>query len=301
MTARIPTRALCSLLGATASWGLAAPLALRAEDAVDGVTAVSGRVSKEYVRQKLPDGSFRPEAYAFGDGGRYNGTFRDPSIDKLSFLEIARMISVPLRSQNYVPATDVKTEKLMIMVHWGTTDTPDSFSTTPGSLQQLGAADAAMRFGSNSNQAKNATLLAERSQAVENLQRDRIDYQNAKLLGYDSEGLIGTDFGNWAEHTGWIGLHKDELTGEIEDNRFFVVLIAYDFQQYRKKGTLKALWETRFSINEPHNSFDKALPVMATYASRYFGQDSHGLVRTNVPDGNVKVGEPRSLGTVEGK
>ncbi len=32
-------------------------------DAAEGVTAVCSRVSKDYVRTKLPDGSFQPEEY----------------------------------------------------------------------------------------------------------------------------------------------------------------------------------------------------------------------------------------------
>jgi hypothetical protein len=61
--------------------------------------------------------------------------------------------------------------------------------------------------------------------------------------------------------------------------------LAHDFQVFRKENRHKLLWETRFNINEPHNHFDKALPVMAQYASRYFGQDSHSLLRTQVPEG----------------
>jgi len=46
---------------------------VRAMEGVEGVTAVSAKVSKDYVRTKLPDGSFQPEAYAFGEGGKWPG------------------------------------------------------------------------------------------------------------------------------------------------------------------------------------------------------------------------------------
>jgi hypothetical protein len=82
------------------------------------------------------------------------------------------------------------------------------------------------------------------------------------------------------------------LISEIESNRYFVVMMAYDFQMLRKRNKRKMLWQTRFSIEDLHNHFDKALPAMAQYASRYFGQDSHGLLRKHVPEGQVEVGEP---------
>jgi hypothetical protein len=133
--------------------------------------------------------------------------------------------------------------------------------------------------------------------AFEDEMRDRLDLENARMLGYDSEGLIGTDYGN--NLMGAFALKRNDLISEIEENRYFVVLMAYDFQLMWKEKQHKLLWETRFSINERHNQFDKALPVMADYASMYFGQDSKGLLRTRVPEGQVKVGEPKSLGEVE--
>jgi len=133
---------------------------------------------------------------------------------------------------------------------------------------------------------------------MQNRQNDRIDFANAQLLGYDSSDLIGTERANYVRGTAF-GVDRDDLYAEIEENRYFVVLMAYDFQLVWKEKKHKLLWETRFSINERHNAFDKALPVIAQYASKYFGQDSKGLLRTRVPEGRVDVGEPKSLGEVE--
>jgi hypothetical protein len=120
------------------------------------------------------------------------------------------------------------------------------------------------------------------------------------MLGYDAEGVIGTDYGLELRRTPQ-RVRRDELISEIEENRYFVVLMAYDFQLMWKQKKHKLLWETRFSISERRNQFDKALPVMAQYASRYFGRDSRGLMRTRVPEGRVEIGEVRSLGDVPAK
>ena len=77
--------------------------------------------------------------------------------------------------------------------------------------------------------------------------------------------------------------------------------MAYDFQLTWKQKKHKLLWETRFSIRQRHNDFDKVLAPMTQYASRYFGQDSHGLVRKPLPEGQVKLGEVKVIEIVPGK
>jgi len=47
----------------------AAPLGIAAESTIEGITAVSSKAFNGYTRTRLPDGSFKPETYAFGNGG----------------------------------------------------------------------------------------------------------------------------------------------------------------------------------------------------------------------------------------
>ena len=92
---------------------------------------------------------------------------------------------------------------------------------------------------------------------------------------------------------------RDELISEIEENRYFVVLMAYDFQLLWKQKKHKLLWESRFSIRQRDHAFDKDLATMAKFASQYFGQDTHGLVRKTIPLGRVDIGEVKSLGEAD--
>lgn len=111
------------------------------------------------------------------------------------------------------------------------------------------------------------------------------------LLGYDSE-LAAT------QRLGMIALwhRQQDLAEELEENRDFVVLLAYDFQTMWKQRKQKLLWETRFSIRQRHNDFDQQLSAIAEYASRFFGQESHGLIRKSIPEGAVRVGDLKVLG-----
>jgi len=284
---------------------VAQPAARAAED-VKGITAVASKVSSGYVRARLPDGSFQPESFVFGEGGKWGGEISDTSIDKLHFMDVARVIAGPLASQKYIPARDPAKTKLIIMVYWGTTAVPgptsDSAAYSNLSTAQANLSQAINPSNNVPTSVQNAAM-AEMTSAMavlnmENRQNDRTDFANARMLGYDSPGLIGTEKGNYVRGTAF-AVDRDDLYSEIEENRYFVVLMAYDFQLMWKEKKHRLLWETRFSLSERRNQFDKALPVMAQYASRYFGQDSKGLLRTWVSEGTVKVGEPRSLGEVE--
>jgi hypothetical protein len=296
----------------------------------EDITAVSAKVSKDYIRLKSAAGSYPVEYYAFGDGGHYGGPMGDQTIDPLKFTDVAHVIARPLADQNYRPAEDPATTKLLIMVYWGLTFVPgtiegspgyNSFGATQNSIAQTASqakvdaldkisvvASGYHSLGSGSS--GNATglrddQLADQSSQLTmlsmlNEQRDQTDFATAKLLGYDSDDAVGTEHGNYIRGTALRARH-DDLLSEIEDNRYFVVLMAYDFQLLWKQKKHKLLWETRFSIRQNHHQFDKDLPGMALYASQYFGQDTHGLVRKELPLGHVDVGAIESLGVVSGK
>jgi hypothetical protein len=292
------------------------------------ITAVAARVSDDYVRTPQADGSYPVEYYAFGNGGHYGGQMVDESVDKLKFLDVAHMIANPLAAQNYMPARDPAKTRLLIMVYWGLSFVPgavsgssgysefadeqastaqsvsmakvaasNAISQVPGGFHSSGSGSAANSAGLRDDQladmSSQLTMLA-----MVNKQRDLTDFMTARLLGYDYDPNVGTEYGNYVRGTA-LGVKRDDIFNEIEANRYFVVLMAYDFQLMLKQKKHKLLWETRFSIRQSHHQFDRDLPAMARFASRYFGQDSHGLVRKPVPLGTVTIGDVKSLGTVE--
>lgn len=250
----------CSLIPAARS--AAGPLSLVSDS--EKLTAVSSSSHNGYVRSRLADGSFRPETYAFGEGGIL-GTFliSDPTFDGVGFTEIARMLAEPLASQSYVPARDAEATNLLIMVFWG--ETTGGVNTQDGAL------------------------------------RDELNFKNARLLGFDSEGSIqsmsdaSTPFFGRSFRSAMLNeVHSDVLSA-IEVNRYYVILRAFDFQAAWKQRRMKMLWETRFSLSERMHDFERDLPAMAQNASLYFGRDSYGLVLKPIPEGRVEVGEARAV------
>ena len=278
------------------SGALLCPPSARA-DYVGDVTAVCSRVSDDYVRARQANGAFQVEYYAFGEGGKWGGASMDPTIDNSKFLQVAKVIAGPLSSQNYRPARTAAETQLLLMVYWGTT-TGTSRSSNSMAFQNMSASqhvDAPLPgqrpSGPGSVQQFDDSTFALVS--VMNRLRDKANWRNARMLGYDEAGVIGTDYGQNLQGTA-LHLKRDDLVDEIEENRYFVVLMAYDFQLLAKEKKHKLVWETRFSIREPRNDFAAVLPAMAQYASRYFGQDSHGLIRKPV-QAHVTLEELRVL------
>jgi hypothetical protein len=231
--------------------------------------AVNARVFNGYARVKLADGTFKPESYAFGEGGRWNSGPADKSIDAIPFRTIAETIAGPLRAHAYLPATDPKETDLMILVFWGTTASP---------ADGLGEARPLADVSSDE------TLLG--LNAGENQLRDQGNATNARILGYGDDyvrELQVRDIGH---------VPVRDVVSEIEEGRYFVVLKAYDFRSAWKEKKLKLLWEARFSIPAQGNRFDQQLHEMAQTAARNFGQDTKGLVHQEPPEGRVEIGKP---------
>lgn len=285
------------------------------------IAAVSSQVSGGYSRVKLANGSFVPETYTFGEGGRLAGSADDPTIDRLTFLDVATAIAGPLEKRGFVPVGDRNPEKtkLLIMVYWGTTTGTEraSDSLVYQSLQrsqgskpppptQPPSGGAASAGPGASQQARQSAAVQNSRQAnedgamaavlAENWQREQFDMKNAMLLGYDKALAETSDVGATP-----LSRRHDDLVSEIEEDRYFIVLMAYDYQALWTRRKHSLLWVTRFSVRARGSDFERLLPSMVGYASQYFGQDSHGLLRRELPEGHVEVGEPRSLGPLPEK
>jgi len=274
---------------------------------------VSSKVAKDYVRQKLPDGTFKPETYAFGKGDNWSGARVDATVDKMDFMDVARVLAPALANQRYLPTADAATTDLLIMVTWGTTRAPEhasesrSYDLAQSAAQKQNIANTMLRDATTPseirvangevNDANGRMMGALEAISAEDQRREDTDRRTAALLGYDSWWVATI------QDTGGTGLgyKKQDMLNELEEDRYFVVLTALDYRLLVKERKSKMLWETRFSIREHGNAFDARIAGMAARASDYFGRDSKGLHHDDLPDGRVEIGPVKSLGVVSGK
>jgi len=240
------------------------------------VVAVFSEADDQYVkaRQNRPVGA--TETYAFFEGVMDKGRRKDASIDSMTFKDVAKLLLLPLRKQGYVYSKDPNNTQLMIAMYFGLTsglagsDEIDSSYTT-----DLGS-------GLSSEEENGLLRLSMQSQIREQAVRT-----NASVLGYDRDihdlaGSMGTAR----------DLRLKDLVSEVEEDRYYVVLKAFDFQELRKTGKPKLLWVTRFSIPARGHLFNQHVAAMADNASKYFGRTTVGLVHSKFGKGKVIVGEP---------
>jgi len=278
---------------AVAGWGSL----LRAEETV--ATAVYGRVAKSYKREPSPAGGYKPEFYALANGGRIDGTGSDLTVDRVSYAEVATVAMRLLVRQNYHYAQSKDQAKLLIVLQWGSTIAPDSLNyeqsvNRVGAIlaasgpQGMGSLDKGMQGVGGDSGAEGELIHL----MMENRARHKINEANARVLGYLDDLNDSNDIRRWAGG----GDRYDDLIGDVEETRYFIVISAYDFPELVNHEKRKLLWQTRVSVRAPGNRFDDSFAAMLKGASKYFGQDSGRLIRGEESKGTVEVGDLKFLG-----
>ncbi|HEX2860154.1 MAG TPA: hypothetical protein VHN79_00885 [Lacunisphaera sp.] len=296
------------LLGATGA--CAAVPCLKGDGTVS--TVVYARAASDYRREQARDGSFEPEYYALSNGGRIFGTASDDSVDRVTYPQVAEVAMRLLSKQNYRYARTREQAKLLVVLQWGTTIAPNSISyglsvnhaaaayadlvavTGPqgmGSIEQPGerildeGADPGVKVRFETAMLR---LLAD------NRVRDQLNERNARVLGYLDELADANDIRRWAGG----GDRYNDLIGDVEESRYFMVISAYDFPGLLKEKK-KLLWQVRVSVRGPGNSFDDSFVAMLKEASKHFGQHSGRLIRGEESKGTVGLGDLKFLGEAQ--
>jgi hypothetical protein len=288
----------------------AATLAFAGSDSL--VTAVYSSVSNGYERKKLPDGSFQKEYYALANGQYAPGQTENESIDKVPFPTIANLVAQHLAKQNYFFAQDSKSADILLIISWGTTvpfndsgagNSLDHTMSAMNAVRETGRQVAAMATGSGtSEEARSITLAMDaaaqsqyESSVIEtqmyNAMRRQAGEHNARILGYVEE----INYRDNPSRLGGAGSAYEDLIGDLEEERYYLVISAYDFRTAVRDGKRKLLWATRISVQAQGNRFDQRLATMLAKASNYFGRDSKRLLR-QYQEGKVDIGEMKIMG-----
>jgi hypothetical protein len=273
---------------------LAAVLPVRLWAAAEASIAASATAGSDYVRSTDETGALRPESYVFAEGKFFSGGTKDGSLERMTFADITKTMAVSLAKQNYFPAADLNSAQLVIMVHWGTTDIyedplrelnqqalNDATSAYNASIAETGRADpSALNMALSDREGTQAGVA------------DAIN-RNAQLLGYAR--ALQRERRELAPTTAEI-----TMSNELNEERYFVILMAYDNQVRLKEKKSKPLWITRLSVRSVGNNFTEALPTLAKVGAELFGQNRDDLVRVKTlkQRGSVTIGEMEVLGQV---
>jgi hypothetical protein len=247
----------------------------------------------------MPDGSFKREYYALTKGVYVPGIGRDRSIDGVRYPQIAKLVSQFLALENYYFAPDAKSADLLLNITWGKTvpfnDSVYQVNTDTffSSANSLAAANAVVASSENAGEAQRSPDgIQSPARSVRDAARDEFEGElfkmemfnaarrsasehNARLLGYVDEINYRENPSKFAG----AGDAYSDLISDIENERYYVVIAAYDFRSMAKGEKPKLLWSTRVSIQAQGNRFNETLAAMLKRASPYFGENSHRLVR----------------------
>ena len=93
-----------------------------------------------------------------------------------------------------------------------------------------------------------------------------------------------------------------ELQEMLREERYFLVLMAFDWQKLRKTGEKDLVWSTRFSMDAVRVNFHDAHFALSRGASNYFGTNLDGKLgkaKTFTGPGEVVTGDLKVVETLE--
>jgi hypothetical protein len=279
------------------------------------VTAVFSSISNGYKREVLGDGTYKPETYVVGNGGVVSGTAPNATDDDVPFKDIVQLMVQHLAVKNYYPARDSNDAKLLLIFSWGKTlpfnDSPlragaSSFYSAGNDLKI--SRDAVKQSEAQGEAQSTSDGIQSADRSVADAARDAFEGQllqtqmfnnmkmkaserNARILGYSQEINNKNNAGRFAGG----GTYFNDLIEDIENERYYVIISAYDFAIARDTKQRKLLWATRVSVDARGNRFKDNLVTMLAKASEQFGQDSGQLYR-QYNRGKVKLGDLKFLG-----
>ncbi len=236
----------------------------------------------------------KKETYVVVEGEYFDGGYWDPSVNQHSLATILNFLAPTLTKQGYFPAPDAKSADELLVVHWGTTiGYINEYEKVENTLPSN---ESFHREGVNPTMDSSDTNLAAEDHAADaqfdSFQAAYLARQAAHVMqSSTAEGLLGYTMALIRERQKMMPTALlNTLEANMHEDRYFVILQAYDFQKMQKGGAKKLLWSVHMSIRSPGTSFTLALPRMGQVASEFYGQNNDDVVTgTFVPGKTATV------------
>ena len=246
--------------------------------------------SEQYVKDRALDAKKKVQSYQFIKGRHFKGMTNDPGMEKVSFMDIVQDMARHLVKQNYYP-NPVKGEgELLIVVHYGVTDFEEDLMDMMGwtSYEDMGFDDTVAGAGDGGT-----ALDPSQLNAIYDLSFNLSSAATINSMNEDSQFFKATLLGMEDAYTGRLNPQDEyNLKHMMQEERYFVVLMAYDYEKIRTTGEIELLWSTRYSIRAAGQSFESAIKDMNLVAGDYFGKNLKGLVSKRASDeSRVEMGD----------
>ncbi len=239
------------------------------------------------MRAQALNKNMKVQTYQFNEGQN----FKEISREKGTFNDIVIDLARHLVKQNFYPKPVPGEGDILVAVHyettiehenqinlWGFTGLED-FGFTEG-IESIGRTGTTLSPG-EINAIQNIHSNLSMQQAI-NFFNGMTRFEKAKLLGLDDL---------WYRR-----LHPPHNNYEYEtilqQDLYFIVLMAYDFEHFLRMGEAKLLWSTRYRVRSPGQSFENAFRGMNNVASDFFGKNIDEISRKRLEDdSSFEIGE----------
>lgn len=254
--------------------------------ALSNRVAIRAEADTDFLKSREQSGSAKPLTYQVAKGKFYVGAMNDKRMKEFTFEDIVNDMAQHLRKQKFYPHTGEGTGDMLIVVHYGVTEYEESIMELMGytSEEEMGLSS---EFDFEGIAPDSASMNAIQDLGFNQSTTDTLSDSNKQSMGHKAK-LLGMEeaFGFYTNTQ-----DKYELQSMLDEERYFVILMAYDIASM-KKGDPQLLWTTRYSIRAIGQNFDEAMKGMNEIAGDYFGQSFKGLNLKRLDDSSqVEIGE----------
>lgn len=226
--------------------------------------------SPEFIDRRMGDEGPIPMTFHFAEGKFYGGAIRDKSLETYSLQDIAETLAADMEEQHFFPAPSTEEGDLLIVVHWGTTEVEDDW-------EDLFPSDGSEDTGGDFSEGGDSS---ESSDSFDSSGSYDSGFGNVNTLSKIKENAILTGIDKGLNKKGLMNSDYQDYISLLEEERYFIVLMAYDWQKLYKEKKKEIQFITRFSLRSPGTNFTNAVPSLSRAAIPHIGTNLDDLAKT---------------------
>ena len=123
---------------------------------------------------------------------------------------------------------------------------------------------------------------------------DTGDDENPQQIFWNQKEMLALVAGNTVKNVGAFGSDREDILQNMRDDRYFVIVSAYDFDAAKEKKKV-LLWQAKMSTPSNRVSLAEVIPSMITAGGPRFGRETKLPESVTAPlakEGKVEVGTP---------
>ena len=194
-----------------------------------------------------------PETFMISEGEFMLSGIEDAALRRVPFHHIASAFSDALESRGLKAAEQSRNADVIIVVHRG--------RTRPNAGIQR-----ATSVGAQSNRVRQTNAVINSGSNLNEV---------ARLLGFQDE----LERASHTRDNRALSYQLRDVIEELKQERYFLVIAAYDMRANRAGSPNALLWETRLSFTADGHAFADRYAAMISAGADYFGQDTAGKLQ----------------------